>query len=168
MLSKNLQNALNEQINKEFFSEFAYLSMAAYAKSLDLDGISNYFNLQAQEEHLHAIKLYNYVLDRGGKIELKPIGAPKTEFTNIVQVFENTLEHEQFVTQSINDIMNIAMNENDHATASMLKWFIDEQVEEEANANRNLNRIKMINGEGQGLLLIDAELATRKPSTAAE
>ncbi|MBN1633604.1 MAG: ferritin [Ignavibacteria bacterium] len=161
MISKKLQDAINLQINKELHSEYIYLSMAAYFYSNDLDGIANFFSVQTQEEHFHAMKLFNYLLERGGKIELKTIEGPPIDFKSHVDVFEQTLAHEQYITKSINELMDMAIKENDHSLVSFLKWYVDEQVEEEATASRLLARIKIINGNGQGLLMMDAELSQR-------
>lgn len=161
MISKKLQDAINSQINKELHSEYIYLSMAAHFHSNDLEGIANFFTVQTQEEHFHAMKFYNYLLERGGKIELKTIDGPPVDFKSHVDVFEQTLTHEQFITKSINELMDLAIKENDHSLASFLKWYVDEQVEEEATVSRLLGRLKLIDGNGQGLLMLDAELAQR-------
>lgn len=169
MLSQKLQDAFNSQINKELYSEYLYLSMAAYCFSQDLDGFANYFMVQTQEEHFHAMKMFNFVNDRGGRVILKPIDGPDTEFKSIVEIYEKTFEHEQFVTKSINELMDVAIKESDHAAASFLKWFIDEQVEEEATVSKILAKLKLINGEGHGTLMLDTELAARvftPPATA--
>lgn len=170
MLSQKLQDAFNAQINKELYSEYLYLSMAAYCYTLDLDGFANYFMVQTQEEHFHAMKMFNFVNERGGKVILKQIDGPETEFKSVIDVYEKTYEHEQFVTKSINELMDVAMKENDHAAASFLKWFIDEQVEEEATVSKILAKLKLIGGEGHGMLMLDTELATRvfTPPAAAE
>ena len=161
MISKKLQDAFNLQINKELFSEYLYLSMAAYCFEQELDGFANFFMVQTQEEHFHAMKMFNFVTERGGRILLKPIEGPETEFSSITDVFKKTLVHEQFVTKSINELMDLSLKENDHAAASFLKWFVDEQVEEEASVNKILGKLKLIKGEGQGLLMLDSELAAR-------
>jgi len=161
MLTPKLNDSLNKQMNSEFFSEFAYLSMAAYFHANDLDGIANFFHVQAKEEHFHAMKIFNFILNRGGKVELQAIKAPKVDFANPTEVFQSALEHEQAVTKSINDIIDISIKENDHAVNSFLKWYVDEQVEEEASATKNLGKMKLIGGKGEGLLMIDQELATR-------
>jgi ferritin len=161
MISKKLQEAFNIQINKELFSEYLYLSMAAYCYEQELDGFANFFMVQTQEEHFHAMKMFNFLTDRGGRVLLKPIEGPETEFNSITDVFEKTLTHEQFVTKSINELMDLSLKENDHAAASFLKWFVDEQVEEEASVNKILGKLKLIKGEGQGLLMLDSELAAR-------
>jgi len=161
MLSKVLEKELNKQVNSEFSAEYEYLSMAAYFHSIDLDGIANYFHVQAQEEHFHGLKIYSYIISKGGKVVLQSIKAPAVDFKSPVDVFEKALKHEQAVTISINDLMDTAIGENDHAVNSFLKWYVDEQVEEEALATKNLNRIKLVKGQGEGLLILDQQLATR-------
>ena len=161
MLSQKLQDALNDQINKEVFSEYLYLSMAAFSHTHDMDGIANFFHVQAQEEHFHAMKLFNYIIDRGGIVQLKALDAPKTDFKSFIEVFDEQLKHEQYVTKSINNLADMAIKESDHAMLSFLKWYIDEQVEEEATASKILNRVKMVDGKGEGLMLIDTELSAR-------
>ena len=161
MLSTRLEEALNNQMNNEFFSEFEYLSMAAYFHSIDLDGIANYFHVQAEEEHFHAMKIYNFINNKGGKIRLKAIKAPTVDFKSPIGVFETALEHEKFVSKSINSLMDEAIKENDHAVNSFLRWYVDEQVEEESLATKSLNRMKITEGKGEGLLILDQELAAR-------
>ncbi len=161
MISPKLQEAINDQINKELYSEYLYLSMEAYCRSVDLDGFANFFHVQTQEEHFHAMKMYNFLIHRDARVTLKKIDAPQVEFSSPVELFEKTLEHERFVTKSINDLMDLAVRENDHAVGSFLKWFVDEQVEEEATDLRILNRLTLVKGEGHGLLMIDSELAAR-------
>jgi len=161
MISQKLQDAFNLQINKELYSEYFYLSIAAYCYSLDLDGVANFFMVQTQEEHFHAMKMFNFLTDLGGRVILKHIDEPPVEFKSVIEIFEKTLAHEQIVTKSINDLMDLALKENDHASASFLKWFVDEQVEEEATVTKLLSKLKLIKGEGHGMLMIDAELAAR-------
>lgn len=161
MLSKKLEDALNSQINKELYSAYFYLGMSAYCTSLDLDGFANFFYVQYQEETFHAMKLYNYVLDRGGKINLKAIAEPGADFKSTLDVFEKTYEHEKIVTKSIHDLMDIAVKENDHATASFLKWYVDEQVEEEATVSRLVNRMRLVGDNVGGLFIMDTELKAR-------
>lgn len=168
MLSQKLQDALNEQINKEFFSEYMYLSISAYLLSKDLDGFANYFKVQAEEEHFHAMKMFNFVHDAGGNVILKPLDGPQTSFNSVVQVFEMALDHEKFITKSINDLMDLAIQEKDHAVRSFLQWYVDEQVEEESTISRLITKLKMINGEGHGMLMLDAELGQRKFDLTAE
>jgi len=161
MISKKLEKAINAQINKELYSEYLYLSMAAYFENLNLSGFANFMRVQVQEERFHAMKFFDYVLERGGKIELEQIDKPITEFKSAMEVFEKTVEHEQFVTSSINELMELAIKEKDHAAKSFLNWYVDEQVEEEATVEAILRKLKMINGEGNGLLMMDKELAAR-------
>ena len=161
MLSSKLQTELNTQMNNEFFAEYEYLSMAAYFHSINLDGIANYFHVQAQEEHFHAMKIFHFILDKGGKVELQKIEKPDVTFSSPVAVFEKALQHEQKVTKSINDLMDDAIKENDHAVNSFLKWYVDEQVEEEALASKNLGKMQLINGQGEGLLILDQEYSQR-------
>ncbi len=161
MLSQKLQDAINEQINFELYSEYTYLSMAAYLQANDLDGIANFFTVQTQEERFHAMKFYNYLLERGGRIILKPIAGPEVEFKTVLEVFEKTMTHEKEVTRRINALMDLAKQENDHATVSFLQWFLDEQVEEEATVSKILGKLKYIGENGPGLLMLDQELAQR-------
>lgn len=161
MISKRLQDAFNEQINREMYSEYLYLSMAAYFDSISLPGCANFMKIQVQEERFHAMKLYDFVNERGGRVELKEIKRPQVDFNSPLEVFEMSYKHEQFVSKSINDLMDIAISENDHATRSFLNWFVDEQVEEEDSMDTIVNKLKLIGGEGHGLLLIDNELGAR-------
>ncbi|HMQ79687.1 MAG TPA: ferritin [Ignavibacteria bacterium] len=161
MLSGKLQTELNKQMNNEFFAEYEYLSMAAYFHAMNLDGIANYFHVQAQEEHFHAMKIFHFVLDKGGKVELQQIAKPDVTFKSPIEVFEKALGHEKKVTKSINDLMDDAIKENDHAVNSFLKWYVDEQVEEEALASKALGKMELIGGKGEGLLILDQEYASR-------
>jgi len=166
MLTKKLQDALNEQINKEFFAEYLYLSMSAYLESIEMEGFANYFNVQAQEEHFHAMKMFNFVHDKGGRVILKSLKEPKSEYNSVVNVIEESLKHERYVTKSINELMDVAIKENDHSVKSFLEWYVDEQVEEEATISRLLAKLKLIKGEGFGLLTLDSQLGARKYTPA--
>ena len=161
MLTRKLQDALNEQINKEFFSEYFYLSMSAYLESIELEGFANYFNVQAQEEHFHAMKMFNFVHDKGGRVILKALKEPKADFKSAIRLFEEALDHERYITKSINELMDIAIKENDHSVKSFLDWYVDEQVEEEATMTKFTAKLKLIDGEGLGLLTLDNELGLR-------
>lgn len=161
MISKKLQNAINKQINKELYSEYLYLSMAAYLESIGLEGFANFFKIQVQEERFHAMKFFDYVNERGGRVILEAIDRPQIEFKSPVEIFEIAYNHEQYVTKLINELMEVAIKENDHAAKSFLNWYIDEQVEEEASMDKILNQLKMIGGKGQGMLMLDRELAAR-------
>ncbi len=161
MLKEKMQNAYNEQINKELYSSYLYLSMSAYAQSIGLPGVSHWMKIQAQEELTHVNKFFDYILERNGRVILKAIDAVPLEFGNIIEIFEKVLEHEQFVSDSINQLVDVSIETSDHASRSMLMWYVDEQVEEEANVQTILDQLKMVDGKGQGLYLIDKELATR-------
>ena len=153
--------ALNDQVNKELFSAYFYLAMQAYFSSINLDGFANFFQVQVQEERDHALGFFNYLNKIGGKVTLAEIQKPQTEFSSPQEVFELTLKHEQFVTQSIYSLMDIAREVKDHTTDIFLQWFITEQAEEEENVTRVLNKLKLIKGDGAGLFMIDSELAQR-------
>jgi len=162
MLTQKLQDALNEQINKEFFAEYLYLSMSAYLESIEMEGFANYFNVQAQEEHFHAMKMFNFVHDKGGRVILKSLKEPRSEFSSVMDVIEESLVQEKFVTRSINELMDIAIKENDHSVRSFLEWYVDEQVEEEATISKLLAKLRLINGEGLGLVTLDSQMGMRE------
>lgn len=168
MISKKLEDAINYQINRELFSEYYYLSMASYFNSVGLRGFENFFLVQVEEERFHAMKMYRFLNDKGGQVKLAAIEAPKTEFKSTQEVFELAYEHEKLVSKLINDLMDLAIAENDHAARNHLNWFVEEQVEEEDSMETILNKLKLINGEGHGLLMLDNELAQRSftPSAA--
>lgn len=161
MLSKKIENTLNVQINKELFSEYLYLSMATYFAAQGLSGFENFFIVQAQEERFHAMKFYHFVNERGGRVLLKKLADPKTDFSSIEEVFKLSLDHERFISKSIYEIMDLAIEEKEHATKSFLNWFVDEQVEEEASMQAILDKLKLIGGKGQGLLMLNTELGLR-------
>lgn len=161
MISKKLEKAINEQINREIFSEYLYISMQAWFAHQTLDGFANWMDAQGKEERFHAMKFFNYLLERGGKVELKPIAGPTVDFDNPLNAFQMAYEHEQYVTKSINELMDLAVKENDHATKSFLQWFVDEQVEEEAAADKIVNMLKMVGDNGYGIMMLDRELGQR-------
>jgi len=170
MIKKEVLDAINEQINAEAYSAYMYLSMAAYFEDMGLSGFANWMKVQYQEESAHALKFFNYLTERNGKVVLKAIGQVPVDFGGIVDVFEKTLVHENHVTDLINNLMNIAMAANDHASQSFLKWFVDEQVEEESNVQKILDTLKLINGQGNGIFMMDRELGQRvfvDPNAAA-
>jgi len=169
MIKKEVLDAFNSQINAESYSAYMYLSMAAYFENMGLSGFANWMKVQYQEEAAHSLKFFNYVTERGGKVVLKAIDQVPVEFDGIVDVYEKTLAHENHVTDLINNLMNVAVSASDHASQSFLKWFIDEQVEEEANVEKILSTLKLINGQGNGIFMIDRELNQRvfvDPNTA--
>jgi len=161
MLSKTIEKALNEQINAELYSGYLYLSMASWIEGEGLDGFGNWFKVQAQEEVSHAMRLYDYVYERGGRVRMAAIEAPKTDWKSPTDAFEETLKHERKVTGLINGLVKLAREESDYATDNMLQWFVAEQVEEEDTADKLLQRIKLVGNKGQGLYMMDRELASR-------
>ena len=167
MLNKKVEEAINAQINAEMWSAYLYLSMAAWCHANGNPGMGKWFEVQFQEEQDHAKIFFNYVISRAGKVDLKPIEAVPTSWENILDVFESTLAHEQKVTGLINDLYALSVAENDYATTSMLKWFIDEQVEEEETAQGYIDNIKMIKDNGYGLYMLDKELGSRTYSQAS-
>jgi ferritin len=168
MLTEKMQKALNGQLNAELYSSYLYLSMNAYFKSVNLDGFTNWMYYQAQEELEHSMKFYDFIIQRGGKVELQQIEAPPSEWSSPLAVFEATLEHEQKVTGLINDLVDVAHEERDHATNIFLQWFVSEQVEEEENVGGVLEQLKLMGDAKGGLFMIDRELAKRSPSGGSE
>ncbi|MBS5937597.1 ferritin [Clostridium sartagoforme] len=165
MLSKKLLQGLNDQINFEFYSSYTYLAMAGYCESIDLSGFANFFRVQAKEELDHAMKLYDYVYQKNGSVVLEQVNKPQGDYDGIIDVFEKGYEHEQLVTRKIYELTDIAYEEREHSTISLLKWFIDEQVEEENNFNSLVKRVRRIEDNPAGLYLMDDELATRVYTT---
>lgn len=161
MLSENLLKALNEQINFEFYSSYTYLAMAGYCENIDLVGFANFFRVQAKEELDHAMKLYDYVYQKNGSVILEQIDKPEETFDGIIDVFEKGYNHEQLVTKKIYGLMDIAYEEREHSTISLLNWFIDEQVEEENSFNSLVKKVRRIENNPAALYLLDDELATR-------
>jgi ferritin len=159
MLSEKMQAALNEQVNAELYSGYLYLSMAANLERMGLKGAAQWMRAQQKEEQLHAMKLYEYTIERGGSVTLGPIDGPPTKWDSALATFEAAYQHELKVTGMINDLVNLAIEENDHATNSYLQWFVKEQAEEEASADEVVQKLKLA---GQnGLFMIDRELGTR-------
>jgi ferritin len=163
-----MQKELNGQLNAELYSSYLYLSMNAYFKSVNLDGFANWMYYQAQEELEHSMKFYDFIIQRGGKVVLAQIEAPPTEWDSPLAVFEATLAHEQKVTGLINDLVEIALEEHDHATNIFLQWFVSEQVEEEESVSGVLEQLKLMGDAKGGLFMIDRELAKRSPSGGSE
>ena len=160
-ISKKIEDALNEQINKELYSAYLYLSMAAYSESIGLKGFSTWLKAQAAEEEEHAMKIFNYVNERGGRVILKAIDAPPTEWDSPLALFEHVYEHETKVTEMIYNLVKLAKEEKDYSTETFLQWFIDEQVEEEASADEIVQQLKLVGDKGHALLMIDRALAER-------
>jgi ferritin len=163
MLSKKLFDALNQQFNYELESANIYLAMAGYTEDLGLGGFTNWFMAQYEEELFHAKKMMRYIHDKNGRIKVKSIAAPQNDFKSLLEAFETTLKHEQEVTTKLYELMDIALEEREHATKSFLQWFIDEQVEEEATVCDMINKIKLV--KDSGLYLLDQEAAKRNFSS---
>jgi len=161
MIEKKVQEALNNQTNRELYSSYLYLSMAAYFESINLKGFANWMRIQAQEELMHAMKFYDYLIGRGGRVILADVEAPPQEWASPQNVFEHTYEHEQKVTGLINDLVNLSISKQDHATNSFLQWFVTEQVEEEASANEVMQQLKLMGDAGGVLFILDRELGQR-------
>lgn len=162
MIGKPMQDAINEQINKELFSSYLYLSMAAYFEDKNLPGFANWMRLQADEEREHAMKLYDFLLERGGRVQLKAIDAPKTDWTSNLELVEEVAAHEAKVTASIYALYELALKEKDYPAQVMLQWFISEQVEEEKNAGEIVASLKMIEARETAVLQLDHRLSKRK------
>jgi len=161
MLSKKMEKALNGQINAEIYSSYMYLSMSAWFAQTGLAGFANWMNQQAQEEMFHAMKLFNFVNERGGRVLLAAIAKPPVDWKSATDVIQATLKHEQKVTGLINDLVNQALDERDHATNIFLQWFVSEQVEEEDNVGAVLDKLKLIGKDSSGLFTLDQEMAQR-------
>lgn len=166
MISEKMQEALNEQVNKEFYSAYMYLAMSAYCDTMGLPGFSRWMRMQYEEESLHVTKMFDYILDQGGQIHLKVIDEPPKEYGTPLDVFETTLKHEQYVTSLIHKLMGLAIEERDYATQTFLQWYITEQVEEESNVNDVLAPLRMVGEDKGGLMMIDQQLAQRIAPTA--
>ena len=161
MISEKLLSELNKQINFEFYSAHLYLAMAAYCAAEDFDGFSNWFKVQAEEEKFHAMKFYNYINEMNGRVTLEGMPNPKNDYKSIIDAFKIAYSHEKVVTSKIYNLTDIATDEREHATISLLKWFIDEQVEEEATFNGLIKRLGRINDDPTSIYMLDNELATR-------
>jgi ferritin len=161
MISKKMEKAINEQINAEMYSAYLYLSMKAYFESINLKGFANWMDVQDKEETFHAMKFYAYVADRGGRVKLTGIEGPKVDWKSPLDAFEDVLTHERKVTKLINELVDLAIAEKDHASNAFLQWFITEQVEEEMNADAIIQQLKLMGDAPGGLFMIDKELALR-------
>lgn len=161
MINEKMEKAFNDQINKELYSEYLYLSMKAYFERLNLKGFVNWFDVQVQEEHAHAMGMFDYVHERGGEVELEAIEKPETKWESPIACFEQVLSHEEFVTSRINALMDVAEEVKDRAALSFLNWYLKEQVEEEANVGGVLATLKLIGDDKKALLMLDKELAAR-------
>ena len=161
MINPKMEAALNKQINEEFYSSFLYLSMSAFFESISLTGFANWMKIQSQEEYVHATKFYTYLIQKGGRVQLEAIQKPKTEWKNVLDVYEETYAHEQKISALVNNLVDLALEVKDHATNSFLQWFVNEQVEEEANVTKILDDLKMIADNKSILFMIDREMGQR-------
>jgi ferritin len=177
MISQSMEKALSRQLNDEFFSAYLYLAMSAYCSHMEFSGAAHWFKTQYDEEHQHATRIYNYLIDQGvhvelepiakpesdfgSLLELEPIAKPESDFGSLLEVFKSSLTHEQKMTASLNELSDQALKEKDHATYNLLQWFVNEQVEEEATVGEIISKLKLVKEDGYGLLMIDNELARR-------
>jgi ferritin len=161
MIGKAMQDAINEQINKELYSSYLYLSMAAYFEDRNLPGFAKWMHLQEAEEREHAMKLYRFLGDRGGRVSLKGIAEPVGDWKSPLELFKQVAEHEAAVTASIHNLFELAQKEKDHAAEVMLHWFIDEQVEEEKNAAEIVSQLELVEARGTAVLMLDHRLGKR-------
>jgi len=163
MITKKMEEVLNGQINKEFYSAYLYLAMSSYCNKLNMPGAEHWFRMQYDEEVIHMTKMFDYVMQHGGDTRLLQIDEPPHDFGTVLEAFEASLKHEQFVTKSINELLNVAVEEKDHATQVFLQWFITEQVEEEANVQEIVQRFKLAGDNGGALMMLDDKLSQRMP-----
>jgi len=168
MLSPKMESAFNNQINAELYSSYLYLAMAAYLHEANLPGFAHWMMIQAQEENFHAMKFYNYLVERGGRVRLDAIPKPPETWDSPLAVLLATQEHESKVTRSINSLMDLAITEKDHASTSFLRWFVDEQVEEEDSVQTLVQRLRLIGSDGGALYMMDRDLAARTFTSPTE
>jgi ferritin len=161
MIGAKMEEALNQQLNAELYSSYLYLSMAAYFESTDLSGFANWMRVQAQEELTHAMKFYDYIVQRGGRVILTTIEAPPSEWESPLSVFEQVYEHEKTVTGLINQLVDLAVSETDHASNNFLQWFVEEQVEEEESSGGVLQKVRLVGADPGGLYMLDSKLGQR-------
>jgi ferritin len=171
MLSKKMETALNKQVHAELYSAYLYLAMSSYFESVNLPGFASWMKIQTQEETAHAMKIYDFVHERGGSVKLAAIEAPPAKWRSPLAAFEAALAHEQKVTGLINSLTTLANQQKDHASGIFLQWFVTEQVEEEATADDIVNKLKLLGKSGHGLFMMDKELGSRSytpPSSGGE
>jgi len=161
MLSKTVYTAINKHMNTELFSAYLYLNMSAAANEMGYKGVANWFNVQYQEEMVHFMKFYAYINSQGEQAIVGQMEKPASSFSSLLNFFQETLKHEQFITKCINELTELAVKEKDHASQIFLQWFITEQIEEEENDREIIGKLKMIGDNGYGLLMLDKELALR-------
>jgi ferritin len=162
MIGKKIEAELNKQVNEELFSAYLYLSMSADFAAKNMKGFAHWMKVQAGEEMEHAMKLYNHIIDRGGQVQLLAIKQPQASWKTPLDAFQAAYAHEQHITGRINYLIDVAMKEKDNASGIMLQWFVTEQVEEEANASENVEKLKMAGNNTGALMMLDSVLAKRK------
>ncbi len=161
MINNKLELELNNQLNAELYSAYLYLSMSAFLSTKNLPGFSHWMKVQFEEEQAHAMKLFQYIMDRGGMVTLQEIKAPQAEWKGIIDVFENVVNHEAYITERINNLVDLALELKDHATVTLMQWYVNEQVEEEASVRDIFDQLKLIDGQGAGLFMLDREARQR-------
>ncbi len=166
MLKPQMIEAINKQINHEWYSAYLYLAMSAKGAQLGMPGVATWFRYQAQEESFHAMKFYDYLVSQGAAVDLQALAKPEVASDKAQGLFEAALEHERFITGCINELMALSYEVKDFASQILLQWFVSEQVEEEANALEILDRFKLLGGDGRGLMMLDMQLAQRAAPTA--
>lgn len=167
MISNTMEKELLNQLNREFSSAYLYLAISAYCSHLEFNGAASWFKLQYEEEHTHATRIYNYLVEQGVHVVLGEVANPPSEFGKLMDVFNTSLSHEQSMTSQLNDLSDQALKEKDHATYNLLQWFVNEQVEEEATLGGIISKLKLVKDDGYGLLMIDNELGTRNKAAPA-
>ena len=161
MIKKKMEQALNDHLNAELYSSYLYLSMAGVLENMGLPGFANWMRVQTQEENFHAMKFYDHILERGGTVKLATIEAPPRDWSTVMEICEVTMEHEQKVTALINDLVDLALKEKDHASHMFLQWFVTEQVEEEANVDEIIQKLKLTEGDKGALFMMDKDMGAR-------
>ncbi len=161
MIKQIIADEFNAQANREFYSAYLYLSMAGYFEQKNLNGFSNWMRVQAQEELTHAMKFFDYILERGGKTKLEAIDRPQTEWSSLLSAFEDAYKHELFISENINRLTALAIDEKDYAANNFLQWFVTEQVEEESSVDNIVQKLRLVGDNGSGIFMIDNELAAR-------
>lgn len=164
MLSQKLEDAINEQINSEFYAAHLYLSMSAYCETQSLGGFAHWLRMQYSEELSHGLKLFDFILDRGGRVVLQAIEQPQVEFESVAAIMEMALEHERKVTALIDSLYELALDEKDYSAHVLLEWFVDEQVEEEKILTEIVDHLRIVGDDGTGLLMLDSRLKERSDS----
>lgn len=161
-MNKKIEQLLNKQIQKEFNSAYLYLSMKEYLETIDLEGFAHFFYMQAKEEVEHAMRISDYINQKGGRVELEALDKPTLKFDSPLDVFEKALEHEKYITRSIYDILEVSMDEKDHSSVAFLQWFVVEQDEEEESMATIIAKLKQVGIEGPGLFMMDQQLGKRE------